>query len=212
MKIADNVYMLDSVKYSHVYLIRTEENILIDTGLPGFAKKILKEIQSMGISLESIKTILLTHHDVDHVGNARKLQETTHAKIWAPEEDVPYITGEKNRTGIKRVVQTIIRPEKPIISGCYAANQKFGEVQAIYTPGHTPGHTIFKFHDVLFTGDLFKVLNGRFQIMPKSMNWDHEQVRKSIALLKNIEFEWLCPSHGDPIKYGPVVNEFLSRY
>jgi glyoxylase-like metal-dependent hydrolase (beta-lactamase superfamily II) len=212
MKIAENVYLLDSTKYSHVYLIRTEENILIDTGLPCLSKKILKEIQNMGISLESVKLILLTHHDVDHVGNARKLQEATHAKIWAPREDAPYITGGKKRPGIKRFIQAVIRPRIPFITGYYTTNQYFGDVQTIHAPGHTQGHTIFKYHDVLFTGDLFKVLNGRFQIMPKFMNWDHEQVMKSISLLKNIEFEWLCPSHGDPIQNGPVVKEFLSRY
>jgi glyoxylase-like metal-dependent hydrolase (beta-lactamase superfamily II) len=212
MKIADNVYMLDSVKYSHVYLISSKDNILVDTGLPGFAKNIMMEIQSMGISLGSVKHILLTHHDIDHVGNAKSLQDATHAKVWAPEDDVPYIAGEKNRPGLKRIIQCFIRPSIPALSGYNTTNQYIGDVQTIHAPGHTPGHTILKYHDVLFTGDLFKVLNGRFQLMPQFMNWDHEQVGKSISLLNNIEFEWLCPSHGDPIKNGPYVKGFLSRY
>jgi hypothetical protein len=44
------------------------------------------------------------------------------------------------------------------------------------------------------------------------MNWDIDALKKSIASIKGLEFEWLCPSHGEPIQNGPAVTSFLSRY
>lgn len=50
----------------------------------GRAKAMLAEIESLGLSPCGIRTIVLTHHDVDHIGNAKRLQEATCAKLWAP--------------------------------------------------------------------------------------------------------------------------------
>jgi glyoxylase-like metal-dependent hydrolase (beta-lactamase superfamily II) len=212
MKVTEGVYLLESTKRSHVYLIMAKDNILIDTGMPGLAERILEELQGLGAAPNSIRTILLTHHDVDHIGNAKRLSEATGATLWAPREDIPYIIGEKNRPGVKRIIQAIIRPQKPATPRCYSANQRFGEVFAIRAPGHTPGHTIFTYRNVLFTGDLFKVTKGRLRLLPKSMTWDRNEARKSISLIKGFEFEWLCPSHGQPIRNGLIVKNFLSQY
>lgn len=77
MKIEENVYALESTKGSYAYLINDKEMILIDTGNPRKFKNILKEIESLNIKPKNIKHILLTHHDVDHIGNAALLQEET---------------------------------------------------------------------------------------------------------------------------------------
>ncbi len=212
MKITENVYQLESTKYSHAFLVKGEENILIDTGMPGLAKKILEELESLGAPPDTIRTILLTHHDIDHIGNAKQLQEATGADIWAPENDIPYINGGQNRPGVKHVIQTLVKVNKPDLFGSYTINQNFGEISPIYAPGHTPGHTIFKYRNVLFTGDLFKIKNGCFKLSPGFMTWDQNAVKKSISLLKKLDFEWLCPAHGEPIQNGPTVKDFLSLY
>ena len=48
MVISEDVVMLDSVKGSHVFLVRAEENIFIDTGMPGYAGQIANELKSLG--------------------------------------------------------------------------------------------------------------------------------------------------------------------
>jgi len=212
MKVTENVHSLESTKSSHVYLIEGEENILIDSGMPGKAGQILGELKDLGLAPKDIRYILLTHHDVDHMGNARELTEATGAELWAPREDLPYIMGERKRPGVKRIIQAVIRPQKPHALACYSPNQSFGEVRAIFAPGHTPGHTIFLYRNVLFTGDLFRVARGRFRLLPRFMNWDGKELERSVSLIKGFEFEWLCPSHGDPVGIGPAVKSFLARF
>jgi len=139
MKIEENVYALESTKGSYSYLIKDKETILIDTGNPGKVKNILKEIESLNIKPKNIKHILLTHHDVDHIGNATLLQKETGATLWASKKDIPYILGDKSRPGIKKVASFLMRVKKPEKIKSYN-DQKIDDIEIIPTPGHTPGH------------------------------------------------------------------------
>lgn len=212
MQVTESVFQLDTAKRSHVFLIKTKQAFLIDTGMPGLTGQILSELKSFGVSPSDIRAILLTHHDVDHIGNAKQLQDATGAEIWAPAEDVPYISGEKKRPGIKYIIEMIIRPQRPDVTNIYDTNWPYNAIHVLHAPGHTPGHTIFQFQNVVFTGDLFKFINGRFRLFPKYMNWNQSEAENSLSLLKALRFDCLCPSHGDPVRNGPELQDFLNRF
>lgn len=212
MEIINNVYQLNSTKGSHVFLIKGDENILIDTGMPGSSTRMLKEINSLGVATKDLQKILLTHHDIDHIGNVGKLQEKTGAEVWAPEADIPYIMGDKNREGIKRLVQKFNWEPKPVNINGYEKDQKFGEIQIIPAPGHTPGHSIILYRNVLFVADLFKTKGSEISQLPRVMNRDHQEASKAAAILKDLNYDWICPSHGNPIQRGAEIEQFLSRF
>ncbi len=115
MEITTGVHLLKSTKDSYVYLVLGDEPILIDTCVPGRSAAILAELETLGLKPTDIAHILLTHHDVDHIGNARALQRATGVKLWAPQEDLPYILGQRNRPGVKRLIQTFVKVEVPHI-------------------------------------------------------------------------------------------------
>src|SRR5579884_2266797 len=140
MEITQHVHLLQSTNGSYVYLVMGEEPILIDTSFPGRAATMLTELQTLGLKPTDLAHILLTHHDVDHIGSARALQQASGAKLWAPQEDLPYILGQRNRPGLRRLVQTLVRVEVPHIDATYTPGQKIGGIEVIPTPGHTPGH------------------------------------------------------------------------
>lgn len=207
MKITDKVYALESTKGNYAYLIKGKEPVLIDTGRPGQGKALLKELESMNIKLNDIKHILLTHHDVDHIGNLNLISETTRATIWASEEDIPYIYGEKNRPGIKRLISILMKVKVPGNINPYPPEQKIGEIEVIPTPGHTPGHVCLLYKDVLFAGDLVKTSKGQVEPMTSvmfgslvSINWDQSLLEKSIKKIAGYSFKWVCPAHGNPVK------------
>ena len=199
MKITENVYLLDSTAPSYTYLITGKENTLIDTGI-GFRRKgLLKDIEALNIPLQSIKHIYITHNDVDHIGNAAIIQELTGAALWASSEDIPFITGEKERYGKKKIISKIIRTKKPEAITPFAANEALIDIRVLPAPGHTPGHVCFLYGDVLFAGDLLENKGGKLYAFHPSANWDHELLLRSLKEIYNYDFKWVCPAHGSPV-------------
>jgi len=166
----------------------------------------------LGIDSKNIKNILITHHDIDHIGNAKKLQDITGAKLWASKEDAPYIVGDSNRKGIKRVVKLILRNDIPVVNETYSSNRDFKEIDVIRAPGHTPGHVVFLYNKILFSGDLFRIKKDSIELVSPHMTWNMEELKKSLKMLKNINVDWICPSHGYPIKSNKLWQEFINKY
>jgi glyoxylase-like metal-dependent hydrolase (beta-lactamase superfamily II) len=68
------------------------------------------------------------------------------------------------------------------------------------------------YRDVLFISDLFSIKNGTPQLFPRYLMWNMEAERQSLALLKSLEFHWLCPAHGQPLQRNDVVERFIRRH
>lgn len=202
MKITNNIYALECTKGSYVYVILGKEIILIDTGLSWAGNRIVKELSSMNIKLEDIKHILLTHHDLDHIGSAEKLRKLTGATLWASKEDIPYITGETHRPGFKKFLPYIFRVKRPQVVTPYTRGSKIAQVEIISTPGHTKGHVCLLYEDVLFAGDLVENKKGQLSAYPSFWNWNTAVLKDSIKKLNNYNFNWVCPAHGKPVKRG----------
>ncbi len=200
MKVTNNVYALDSTKGNYAYIVIGKEIVLVDTGRPGQGKGILKELGSLNIKPQDIKHILLTHHDVDHMGNLALLEAETGAKVWASKEDIPYIRGEKNREGIKRLVSIIMKVKKPENINSYPEDRKIGDIEVIPSPGHTPGHVCVLHKDVLFAGDLIRTSKGQVETMSSFMNWNTDLSKESAKKMANLSFKWVCPAHGEPVE------------
>lgn len=200
MRVTDDVYALDATKGNYAYVVLGEETILIDTGRPGQGNGILKELKSMNINPGDIKHILVTHHDVDHIGNLALLEEETNASIWVSKEDVPYIYGEKNREGIKRLISFIMGIKKPERINSYPEDHNIRDISVIPSPGHTPGHVCLLYKDVLFAGDSVRTSNGQIEPMKSFMNWNTDLSLESIKKIGDLQFKWICPAHGEPVK------------
>lgn len=211
MKITDEIYNLQSAGMGNAFLIQREHNILIDTGLPHRARALLAEITSLGVDPQTIDTILLTHHDLDHVGNAKALREATGATLWIGRKDAPYLLGEQPRPGRKRFLAALMGVQKPDACRHYEETSVFDGIQAIAAPGHTPGHHILQYGKIVFIGDLFRAADGRFVPMNPAMNSDAAQLRQSIGQLATLDFDLLCPSHGSPVQRTAALDAFLRR-
>ena len=202
MKITDKVVMLDCTGGSHTYLILVPELMLVDTSFPGRGKKMLEEIKSLNIDPWQVKQILLTHHDIDHIGNAAFLQQATGANLWASEVDIPFILGQKTRHGIKRFITLLTRVQPPANIRPYPGEMKIGDVTVIRSPGHTPGHVCLLYQDVLFAGDLVRTRNGNIKPSSAIMTWDRPILFESIKKIGSYPFKWVCPGHGTPVERG----------
>ena len=68
MEILPSVYLIEGVKGSNVYLLADDELVLIDTGLPGKAQRILNFIKDQGRDPEELAQVIITHAHIDHIG------------------------------------------------------------------------------------------------------------------------------------------------
>ena len=99
MEIVEGIHRVDeasaNMAHANVYmLIKGEELIVIDTGTPGNAQKTVDYIQKLGRRPADVKTIILTHFHVDHIGSAYELKKLTRAKLAVHIEDADFVSGK----------------------------------------------------------------------------------------------------------------------
>lgn len=200
MWISDTVYLLESTRGSYAYLVFGKETVLVDTGFPAQGKAILRELERINVKCGDIRHILLTHYDVDHIGNVAMLENLTGAQVWASKEEIPYIMGTLDRPGFKKYLARFAMLKKPKDIKPYIPGQSIHGIEALPTPGHTPGHVCLLYKDVLFAGDLYKSEHGKLRPYPKPWNWDDKIILESAKKIESMPFRWVCPAHGSPVE------------
>ena len=224
MEIAEGIHLIPRVRGANAYLVRSNEGItVVDTGLPGSAGKILAYVESIGCHHSDVKTIVLTHSDMDHAGSAARLKEETHAKVAIQEADAPRLSGEKELKAVKGVLGLFLR-----VAG---AVMRFSRLKAdvllkdsdiidgltvIHTPGHTEGSIcLYLPARALFVGDALLTNDERTLSLPrKSMSMDMDQAKESIKKVSQLENSVLLQGHGPPIEQNAsaITKEFLARF
>jgi hydroxyacylglutathione hydrolase len=76
--------------FVNAFLIRGKRPILVDTGIPGSAPKILAALRDEGYDPRDLSLIIITHAHTDHFGSAAEISKTTGAPVLASagEDDV----------------------------------------------------------------------------------------------------------------------------
>lgn len=134
-----------------------ETTIMIDAGYN--YDRLAEKMGWLGIYAKSIRHILITHQDTDHVGavEADGLGLFKKAKLYVGEIENRYLTGEVRRRVMHRLYklpQVTINNKKQLLKD--GETFKIGNIKihAFLVPGHTWGHMVYMIDDkYLFTGD-----------------------------------------------------------
>ena len=136
--------------------------------------------------------MFLSHADHDHTG---KLDWFENAQVHLGEDEKQMIDGTTSR--MVRIYHSpkIDRPYTLVADGDVVTAGI--RVQAIATPGHTPGSTSFLVNDsVLFTGDTLVLQDGLVRPFYRLFNMDTAAQRDSIRKLARLEeVALLCTAH-----------------
>jgi len=205
-----NLVRLTRFGMVNCFLFREDDGLtLVDTGVAGSAPGIRKAAQSLGAP---IRRILLTHAHIDHLGSLDALALAYPRMEFAVgqresrllRKDFSLDAGEMG----KRLIGFPGAKAQPTL--LLKDGDCIGSLQAIFSPGHTPGH--FSFLDVrdgsLIAGDAFTTQTGvlaagTFKLLfpfPALFSWNREVAAESARKLRSLKPEHLAVGHGQTVE------------
>lgn len=225
MEITKGIHLIPRVRGANAYLLQGEEGItIVDTGMPGNAPRILDYVESIGCDRSDIKTIALTHPDMDHAGSAARLKEATQAKVAIHEADAPGLSREREWKKVKhsrnrlllRTIGVFVGFERLNADVLLKDSDAIDGLTVIHTPGHSEGSIcLYLPSSALFVGDALATDSKRMLSLPrKSLSVDLDLAKDSVRKISQLEFSVLLPGHGPPIEQNAssVTREFVARF
>jgi hydroxyacylglutathione hydrolase len=209
MEIIPGVHRIDGVRGANAYLVVGEDEMLvIDTGMPGNAKRIAAYIERLGKRLPDVKFIILTHADLDHSGSAAGLRRMTGAKLAIHAGDAQILRGKESFKTIRGPLGLVaklamrllpFRPAEPDI--IVTADSEIKGFKIVHVPGHTGGSIcVYKPGKVIFVGDALRSdSNGNPKPPSRISSLDDTKARASLATISALDFATLLPGHGAPV-------------
>ena len=152
--------------------------------------RLAEKMSWLGIDPKSIRHILITHQDTDHVGavEADSPGLFRNAKLYIGEIENRYLTGEVRRKVIYhlyKLPQVTINNEKVLLHDGQVLDIDGIKIECFLVPGHTWGHMVYLVDGkYLFTGDtLWFGADGGYSFI-SSLAEDNKLAVKSLALLE----------------------------
>jgi glyoxylase-like metal-dependent hydrolase (beta-lactamase superfamily II) len=212
----------------NAYLVQgTDDWLLIDTGwkTKESASALERQVKEVGARFEDITQIVATHFHPDHYGFAGRLKEICGAKLYLHHIEKTFIAERyMNMDNLLEQVTQWLRingvPEKesPLLQKASLKVRKFvapalpdielygGEnitcgnfcFEAIWTPGHSPGHiSLYEPNKKLFfSGDhILPTVTSNISLHPQSTEDPLRDYINSLESLESLEVDLVLPSH-----------------
>jgi glyoxylase-like metal-dependent hydrolase (beta-lactamase superfamily II) len=178
--------------------------ILVETGPPSYIPLLSGALEELGLAVEDVTDVLVTHAHWDHLSN---IMMFAHAQVWIGAQELAWASA--------------LRPDAPFISSLHIAElesrgstvSRVGDgdvilpgITVLAAPGHTPGHVAYSVetdsHGLVFAGDAVKNLH-ELATMDVDSTLDIDASRASITRLREhlrATEAILVPGHDVPLK------------
>jgi hydroxyacylglutathione hydrolase len=211
--------------WAKAFVIRGKRPVLVDTGLPGSAPRIIEGLHRNGIDPDWISLILITHGHADHFGSASEMKKLTGAPVAVHKLDAEALIKGRDPqlkpTGfIGRLLVPVLERRGPAKAPPVEPDvlieeeldlRNYGvDGKVIHTPGHTPGSvSVILPNGEFIIGDLIMCgMLRRWQ--PNYPLFAHRMshVNQSIKLILRYRPTKLYCTHGGPFEPSSVQHRF----
>ena len=211
------------------FILVGERPVLVDSGMPGSAPKILAALAQEGFAPSDVSLILITHRHVDHIGSAAALKRATGAPVAVHALDADGLSrgdgGPRPPTGwggrlfnLTGLPSQHAEPCEPglVIEGDFAL-EPYGVPGGVVL--HTPGHTAGSMSALLPNGDVLAgdLAIGGILFLGGIVRLGHARkppfednpitVRQSLLQLLDRGASRFYVGHG-----GPLTKEAVRKY
>ena len=228
MQIAKDLHRIGSDTVNSYLVVDGGGVTIIDAGLPRYWKLLNRELAGLGLTLDDVRALILTHGDSDHIGFAAQLSrekgipaylhpaDDRRARLevkkpnsgWGPIKIGPlagFLWYSTLQGGFRIPPVGQLRP---VDDG--QVLDVPGSPRIIHVPGHTPGSIAVHVPgaDALFIGDTMttrNVLTGVTGPKPAPFTLEPAQAVASLDHIQEVDATWVLPGHG-PAWNGGVAE------
>ena len=223
-KVFDGIYFIpgqdEMIPDAHVYIIGKPESkdlSMIDAGLMGKAGYKINAIQELGIQLEDIQRVIMTHTHLDHIGCLAEMREKMPwAELWVQTvEAEPLEHGDERTVYGMDMFKSMCQMQYGLKDGAFTfqvdkkliGNEQLEIGGMIWKVMHVPGHSAgsIALYDpegkILIPGDVIYAdyAIGRFDLHGANPR----KHRESLLYLAELDVNILLPGHNRILEHVP---------
>lgn len=218
MEIAPGVHRIRRLLGSDMHLIAEERLTVIDPGMIGARRALVRYLGSIGRSLDELGRVILTHGHFDHVdGTDELVRGRRDVEVLMHGDDIAGLRrtlGEAlaapslalRRGNLIQYLTRLPMGARPVVDGDVLP--VLGGLEVIHTPGHTPGSICLfaRRHRLLFTGDMLEVVRGSLAHANAICSHDVGQAHAGIARLCELDVETIALAHYPAWRDRPLLH------
>jgi glyoxylase-like metal-dependent hydrolase (beta-lactamase superfamily II) len=197
IKVTGNSYYLQAMSNAGLF-----KGYVIDPGSVGYED----------FGQDNVHSVLITHGHNDHFRHAHEFRERG-ARVIASKDDALLVRNpEVNLRGLFSWARPPREMITPYFQGdacevdLYIEDWLDSSIRAVWLPGHTLGEYGFLTEDaVLYSADSLysKEIWSKYKL-PYSI--DPELCRESLQKIKTLDFDYVVPGHGEPMKRAEALT------
>jgi glyoxylase-like metal-dependent hydrolase (beta-lactamase superfamily II) len=171
---------------------------------------LVSNMEKLGLNPKKLKSVLVTHAHIDHIGSLHRFQQEFGVSIIAHELDADAIEGRGEVAAeAYRVAYTPCHVDLRIKGAEETLKLGKYELKVIHIPGHTPG-SIAAYVDI----DKQRVLFGQDIHGPYYPEWgaDPAQAKLSLQKLVGLNADILCEGHFGIYQPASEVKRYIQQY
>ena len=217
IRVVDGVYQIRAIGARVTLIVEGGQILLVDAGMRGSSGLIASGMGELGLSLDAVRSLVLTHHHPDHASGVTELVAGRRISVMAHSLDSAVLTGRYVQSNSYRT-PLVARFAPPILhkmsGGPIDVDVELEDgdevpftmpVRAVHLPGHTAGSIALYVPDrrLVVIGDSLQYRLGRRLSPPAAaVTEDPSQALASLEKLLRIDFDAICFAHFPPMRTG----------